>query len=55
MRLPTVIVPAITCMPPTISTRAVPRIVVVATIRPKSPCFQVTAIRAFIVVAPAAA
>ncbi len=53
VRSPTVIVPRITCMPPTTSTRPVPRIVIAPTATPKSDCDQVIAIRAFIVVSPA--
>ena len=52
---PTVSCRCITCMPPTISTSAVPRIVIVLTTTENSDCCQVIAMRAFIVSSPAAA
>ena len=45
--------PFITCMPPTTTMSAVPRMVIVVTTTEKSDCCQVIAIRASIVVSPA--
>ena len=52
---PTVMLPRITWMPPTTTTSAVPRMVIALTTTEKSDCCQVMAIRAFMVVSPAAA
>ena len=49
VRSPIVIWPRITWMPPTISTSAVPRIVMVLTTTENSDCCHVSAMRASIV------
>ena len=55
VRSPIVIWPRITCMPPTMRTSAVPRIVIVLTTTENSDCCQVIAMRALIVLSPAGA